>query len=136
NERHESFYYLNIVAGLERLIVHSLPISDAKPDSHLTVSAQRKEDVRRLLVENGAAMNKPIAVLCPGSVNSRAKRWPAERFAELSDRLSESGNTVVIIGSPAEADVSEEVRGRVRHQPVMLTGQTTVAQMVALISIA
>jgi heptosyltransferase-2 len=136
SEKHESYYYLNIVAGLERLIVHSLPFSDAEPVFHLAVSAHRKEDVRKLLVENGAATGKPIAVLCPGSVNSRAKRWPAERYAELSDRLSESGTTVVLIGSPAEADVSEEVRGRVRHQPVMMTGKTTVARMVALLSIA
>ena len=136
NEKHESFYYLNIVTGLERLIVHSLPFSDAQPVFDLTVSAQRKEDVRRLLVENGATADKPIAVLCPGSINSRAKRWPAERYAELSDRLNESGTTTVLIGSPAEAEVSEEVRGRAHHQPVMLTGKTTVAQMVALISMA
>ena len=136
NEKHESFYYLNIVTGLERLIVHSLPFSNAKPVFDLTVSAQRKEDVRRLLLENGATTDKPIAVLCPGSVNSRAKRWPAERYAELSDRLSESGSTVVLIGSPAETEVSEEVRGQAHYQPVMLTGKTTVAQMIALISMA
>jgi heptosyltransferase-2 len=136
NEKHESFYYLNIVAGLERLIVHSSPFSGAQPVFDLAVSAQRKEDVQRLLVENGAATDKPIAVLCPGSVNSRAKRWPAERYAELSDRLSESGTTVVVIGSPAETGVSEEVRARVGHQLVMMTGKTTVAQMVALISMA
>jgi heptosyltransferase-2 len=42
----------------------------------------------------------------------------------------------VLIGSAAEADVANEVRAQVRHQLIVLTGETTVAQMVALISIA
>lgn len=136
NERHESFYYLNIVAELERLIVHSLPLSEAKPTIDLTVSPKRREDARQLLLDKGITADRPIVILCPGSVNSRAKRWPAERYAELSDRLSESGATVVLIGSPAESDVAAEVGAHVSRQPIMLTGETTVAQMVALISIA
>ena len=136
NEKHESFYYLNIVAGLERIIVHSSPFSEGPPVFDLTVSAKRKEDARQLLIDHGAATEKPVAVLCPGSVNSRAKRWPVERYAELSDRLSESGATAVLIGSPNERDVSDEVRARAHHRPVVLTGKTTVAEVVALISIA
>jgi len=136
NERHESFYYLNLVAELERLIVHSLPLSEAKPTLDLTVSPQRKEDARQSLIGRGATPDRPIVILCPGSVNSRAKRWPAERYADLSDRLSESGATVVLIGSPAERDVATEVGAHVHRQPIILTGETTVAQMVALISIA
>jgi len=136
NERHESSYYLNIVSELERLIVHSLPFSDAKPAFDLAVSPGRKDEARQLLIDRGAAPDKPVVILCPGSVNSRAKRWPAERYAELSDRLSDSGATVILIGSPAEKDVSAEVGARVHNRPITLTGETTVAQMVALISIA
>jgi heptosyltransferase-2 len=136
NERHESSYYLNIVNELERLIVHSLPFSEVKPVFDLAVSPGRKDEARQLLIDKGAAADKPIAILCPGSVNSRAKRWPAERYAELSDRLHDSGATVVTIGSPAERDVEAEIRTRVRHPIIMLTGETSVAKMVALISIA
>jgi heptosyltransferase-2 len=136
NEKHESFYHLNVVAGLERLIVHSAAFSQAPPVFDLAVSADRKERARRMLIDNGGNTRHPIAVLCPGSVNSRAKRWPAERYAELSDRLSESGATVVLIGSPSEKDVSDEVRDHSQHQPIVLTGKTTVAEIVALISIA
>src|SRR3954468_5635764 len=49
NEKHESFYYLNIVAELERLIAHSLPYSEAAPASHLAVSPARKEAAQQLL---------------------------------------------------------------------------------------
>src|SRR2546430_10616772 len=43
-----------------------------------------------------------------GSTNSRAKRWPAERFAALADSLVEgSGAEVVLIGARSEEHTSE-----------------------------
>jgi heptosyltransferase-2 len=135
NERHESYYYLEIINRLEQLVARS-PIGDDAPTPFdLTVSTQRKEDARRLLLENGAN-DGPFAIICPGSVNSRAKRWPADRFARLADRLMEEGMQAVLIGSPAELAVSEEVAAYSDRKPILLTGKTTVADVVALISIA
>jgi heptosyltransferase-2 len=134
-ERHESFYYLNIVAELERLL-GSKQTETAEPRFDLHVPADRKQEALRLLRENGAHLNAPLAVLCPGSINSRAKRWPAERYAELADRLTESGSNVALIGSAAELDVSDEVCQRARSQPIVLTGKTSVAEATAIISIA
>lgn len=136
DERHESFYYLNIVAELERALFGTCSIADTEPSFNLKVSDKRREAARRLINQAGAQSGKPLAVLCPGSVNSRAKRWPAERYAELADRLADSGMDVGLIGSPAEIDVSTEVSTRARHQPILLTGKTTVAEAIAIISIA
>ena len=44
--------------------------------------------------------------------------------------------TVALIGSPGETSVSEEVAAHAEASPLMLTGKTTVAEAVALISIA
>ena len=136
DEKHESFYYLNIVSQLERLIVHSLPFEEAEPVFDLAVSAKRREDARQFLAGKGADSDRPIVILCPGSVNSRAKRWPAARYAQLADRLSSWGTNVVLIGSSAESQVLAEVGAHAQSQPIALTGETTVAQMVALIGIA
>lgn len=136
SERHESFYYLNIVAELERQLFGSSRIADAQPRFDLAVSERRKLDAHQFLIQNGAQVGKPLAILCPGSVNSRAKRWPAERYSELSDRLIESGMNVALIGSSGEVQVSEEVCRRAKIQPILLTGKTSVAEAVALISIA
>ena len=87
DERHESFYYLNIVAELERALFGSCSIARTDTRFNLTVSDDRREAARRMIQKAGAEPGKPFAILCPGSVNSRAKRWPAERYAELSDRL-------------------------------------------------
>ena len=136
NERHESFYYLNLVSELQRLVERSAAVTTETPATQLAVSEKRHEATRQLLAESGATPGQPVAVLCPGSVNSRAKRWPAERYAELSDRLTEAGMTVVLIGSPAEVEVSREVNHRTRRNPIVLTGKTSVAEVVALISLA
>src|SRR5204862_2949671 len=49
NERHESFYYLNIVSELQRLVERSSARSDATPTFELTVSEQRREAARKLV---------------------------------------------------------------------------------------
>jgi heptosyltransferase-2 len=136
DEKHECFYYLNIISEFERLIVHSLPFGEGEPLFDLTVSPKRKEDPRQFLAGKGADSDKPIVILCPGSVNSRAKRWPAARYAELADQFRNWGANVALIGSAAEGQVLAEVSAHAEHQPITLTGETTVAEMVALISIA
>ena len=134
--RHESYYYLNIVAELERSLYGTSSIATTKPHFDLRVSDERKRKALDLLLEHGARANAPLAMLCPGSVNSRAKRWPAERYAALADRLVESGANVALIGSPGESDVTQEVCKHAQRQLVVLTGKTTIAEATALISIA
>ncbi|MFN2579193.1 MAG: lipopolysaccharide heptosyltransferase II [Pyrinomonadaceae bacterium] len=136
NERHESFYYLNIVAELERIVFGSSSAMTTEPVFDLRVSRERRESARRMVANQGTDPIKPLTILCPGSVNSRAKRWPPERYAELADKLIDAGIEVALIGSRAEIDVSREVCARAKHQPMVLTGQTSVAEVVALISIA
>ncbi len=134
DERHEVFYYLNLVAELESLLLGSK--TEVEPDYQLAVSLDRKQRGTEILSKHGVAIGEPLVLLCPGSVNSRAKRWPAERYAELADRLSESKVNVALIGSPGELDVSQKVLEHCRHAPVLLTGKTSVRDLTSLISIA
>ena len=134
NQRHEVFYYLNLVAELESLLLGSK--SDVEPNYQLAVSSDRMKRGTELLAKYGVAIGEPLVLLCPGSINSRAKRWPAERYAELADRLAESKVNVALIGSPGELDVSQKVLEHCRHAPVLLTGKTSVGDLTSLISIA
>jgi heptosyltransferase-2 len=136
DERHESFYYLNIISELERLLYGTTSDETMAPQFDLNVSLDRQQKAHALLHEHGLRIGAPLALLCPGSITSRAKRWPAERYAALGDRLIESGANVVLIGSPGELGVSQEVCKHAQHQPIVLTGKTTVADATALISIA
>ena len=135
NSRHESFYYLNIIAHLETLLSGSSKILDREPVFDLTVRDDRRREAFEFLRASGGDAN-PIVALCPGSINSRAKRWPAERYAALADRLiEEMGAKVLLIGSAEELDVSEEVRQHMRREPLLLTGKTDLSQAVAILSL-
>src|SRR5207248_5312223 len=120
---------------LERQLFGSSNIAAQQPRFDLAVSKDREQRARELLLENGGRIDKPLAILCPGSVNSRAKRWPAARYAELSDRLIEAGMNVALIGSSGELEVSQQVVSQAKHRPILLTGKTSVAEVVALSSI-
>ena len=138
NSKHEVFYYLQIVAELEWLIKREQTFLDTQPDGSLDISSGRKAAARDFLRAHGVGSlgdGRVLVALCPGSINSRAKRWPAERYAELADLLIEELQAeVMLIGSAAEADVSQEVSRQMRNQPVMLTGQTDLAELVAILS--
>jgi heptosyltransferase-2 len=137
NQPHEVFYYLNLVAELERLIRGASDIPDRQPDMALTVSDLRRGQARELLSKRGVDLGRPIVVFCPGSTNSRAKRWPSEYYAALADRLvTDEQANVVLIGSPDEIDVSRDVAMRMNQRPIILTGETELRAAIGVISLA
>jgi heptosyltransferase-2 len=135
SSKHEVFYYLNIIAEVERLFLgSSRSVEDYKPETSLRISTEREMAGRDLLRTQNLNSNQRVIALCPGSINSRAKRWPAERFAALADLLIESRAQILLIGSPEELDVSREVASRMKHKPVILTGKTSLSQAVDVLS--
>ena len=156
SERHEIFYYLNLVAELEKQLYGHSAIAESEPDYRLTVSAQRQREAAGLLQNYGEEISDlrfqisdsnppapspqpptPLIAFCPGSTNSRAKRWPAANYAVLGDMLTEQrGAQIVLIGAADERDVAEQVAAQMRHAPVNLTGHTKLDESVALLSLA
>jgi heptosyltransferase II len=135
DERHEIFFYLNIVAELEQLLHGTSTIESHGPRFDLHISVARRQQAKDALRSQGV-LDTPLVLLCPGSINSRAKRWPTECYAALADRFAENGARVVLIGSPAEIGVSEQVRQQMRSQPIIMTGRTSVSEAAAIISVA
>ncbi|MBI3620917.1 MAG: glycosyltransferase family 9 protein [Nitrospirae bacterium] len=75
-----------------------------------------------------------VCVLHPAA-RWETKRWPAERFARLADRLvKEQGWRVILVAGPAERTQVEAV-GRLMQQPYDdLSGRTTLPQLAALLA--
>lgn len=154
-QRHEVFYYLNVVDELARRLGldgrsearprgqrHGHTDDRARVEAHegpraeLHVSDERRRAALELLRGHGLSVGRPVVALCPGSTNSRAKRWPAERFAALADLLAEeAGAQVLLVGSGEEAEVSAEVARAARSRPLDLTGRTKLAESAALLSV-
>lgn len=133
--RHEVFYYLYLITALEQLLFGTSSICEQEPDAGLELSESRKEEATRLLNSHGVTSESKLVAICPGSINSRAKRWPAEAYAALADQLIEDHSQVLLIGSKEEMDVSHQVTTRMRHQATVLTGQTSLDQITAVLGL-
>ncbi|MGI9105281.1 MAG: lipopolysaccharide heptosyltransferase II [Pyrinomonadaceae bacterium] len=137
NEQHEVFYYLNLVFELERALTGTAQFEGCEPQFTLHVSPERQMAARSLLSRHGALNHRPLVALCPGSTNSRAKRWPATSYAALADHLmGKAKANVALIGAREELDVTNEVLAKMRRRPVVLTGETDLAQSIAVLSVA
>lgn len=133
SSRHEVFYYLYLVTALEQLLFGRSDVCESEPDASLHISENRKAEAAELLRSYGVGEAEPVVAICPGSINSRAKRWPSDRFAALADRLIESRRRVLLIGSKDELEVSEDVARRMQNKPVVLTGKTSLDQITAVL---
>jgi heptosyltransferase-2 len=134
DQRHEVHYYLDLVGAVSEEFQGSHP-EDAEISASLPVSAERRTAARKRLADSGCKPGRPVVAIGPGSTNSRAKRWPADRFAELSDRLhGELGANVLVLGSREERDVAEAVKQGAAHPPIDLAGATSLSEAVAILA--
>lgn len=136
HRRHEVFYYLHLIAEAEKVLgAAAAAPRRAEPRFDLAVSAARRARADEMLAKAGVDPARRLVAFCPGSTNSRAKRWPAESYARLNDRLQDELNVnVVLIGAQDERDVSLEIADRARRKPVVLTGETSLAEATAVLN--
>ncbi len=133
--RHEVFYYLNLVAAIEKEYFARETDLENEPRIDLTVSDERRGEARKILEENGVDLARKTVALGVGSTNSRAKRWQAESYAKLNDLLQNELNAnVLLIGAKDEIEISEEVFAKSEKKPIILTGKTNLAEAVAVLS--
>ena len=73
-------------------------------------------------------------IVHPGAA-SPARRWPADRWASVARRESESGRTVVVTGSPPELALAEEVARRAGlGREAVIAGRTDLIELSALVA--
>ncbi len=136
NERHEIFYYLNLIAEIEHKFFGTKTVLENEPRFALEVSEERKKNARNILEINNVDLSKKLVAFVPGSTNSRAKRWQTESYANLNDSLqNELNSNVILIGAENELDVSHEVFEKSKIKPTILTGKTTLSEVVSILSI-
>lgn len=135
NRRHESFYYLNLIAEAERLLLGRETVMHMRPDSSIEISDERRSAARKQLDDLGIDSARKTVALGVGSTNSRAKRWPADRYAELNDRLErELSVNVLLIGSMDESKVAVNVESLSSEKPINIVGRTSIDEVAAILS--
>ena len=135
HRRHESFYYLNLVSEVEKAVLGRETVMHGVLDSTIEISEERRFAARKQLADCEIDLSKRTVALGVGSTNSRAKRWPAERYAELSDRLQvELEVNVLLVGSKDELDVANSVMSLADKKPTSIVGKTSIDEVSAIFS--
>jgi heptosyltransferase-2 len=88
------------------------------------------------LAHLGLALTLPPAILCPGAEFGPAKRWPANYYGRLAQRLRDAGHPVWLVGSPKDRPVGEAIANASGDACVNLCGKTSLSQAIDLLSCA
>lgn len=101
----------------------------------LFVDAQAREEVERLLLQQGVDLDKPLIACHVSSNNGQSKRWPVPYWAALADRLiRERDAQIVLTGAPVDLPLIELVTRRMQERAFNLAGMTNLPQLAALLA--
>lgn len=103
------------------------------PAPQLRVQAEQRAAV---LKKFGLALDKPVAIFCPGAEYGPAKRWPPHYYAELAQHLQAQGDAVWLVGSPKDKEVADKIVALGNRQVINLCGNTDLAEAIALMACA
>lgn len=128
NGIHQVHHYLYIIEELCGKL-------QEKPLLHVEPGEIERGDIERLLLQHGLPGGRPLIGIAPGSVNSNAKRWPAQYYAELIEELDQiCDGAYILLGGPGERDVIEEVSRKTHAQTYHFGSEVNLSQAVALFS--
>jgi heptosyltransferase II len=91
-------------------------------------------DVAAALARYQLDIAKPVTALCPGAEFGPAKRWPPKHFAEVATSIVASGGAAWIFGSAKDSAIAAEIQVACGGVCVDLTGKTTLAEAIDLMS--
>jgi heptosyltransferase-2 len=125
-QKHQVEYYLELLRPL------GLPVAPCAPS--LRTTSEENMAAMEQLRGYGIPVGRPIIGLNPGSSYGTAKRWPADRYADVADRLAaEHGAHILIFGGPGEEALGASISSLMSASNTVLSGRTTVRQLMALL---
>ena len=123
----------NIIHKKERHLhrLTYLGIGDLNENSYIYIPKEDEEYVNNILREG--KITDPIVVINAGA-KSHLKRWVAESFAEVADRImNECSSSVVFIGSDEDKDIVSAITKKIKGKAHNLTGRTNIRQLASLL---
>jgi heptosyltransferase-2 len=129
-EGHQVHYWL-------AMIRETLGIEGDPNDIAILPSAKNVAAIHEWLATNRRRPDAPLIAIAPAAAYGPAKEWPAPKFAVVVDELSNSiGAECVLVGAPSERAKCEEVASLSSGGAIVSAGQTSVGELIALLSMA
>jgi heptosyltransferase II len=122
---------------IERFMALALQPDEALPQDYPLPSFSIDPDcVQKACDKLGLHVDKPILALCPGAEFGPAKRWPEEHYAAVAKQKLAEGWQVWIFGSKSDQAVAAKIQQLTENQCIDLTGKTSLAEAIDLLSLA
>lgn len=116
--------YLNIIESF------GIPVRDRA--TFLNVCHESREEIIGVLASHKIAEKDFLVVVHAGG-NWDLKRWPEKNFSLLIDRLMTGANVrVIITGTREDMPLADRIASRCQCRPLILAGQVTLKQLIAL----
>jgi heptosyltransferase-2 len=127
---HQVYYYLQLLFRA-RIIEKPQPVQEIR----LYVAESERKWALKQLHSLGLGGPRFLLGISPGAAFGAAKRWLPSYYADLADRLIGAlGADVLIFGSRAERPLAEAVARAMEHTPVLVAGETTLREFMALLA--
>jgi heptosyltransferase-2 len=127
---HQTNYYLQLLFRVG-LIAPPEPVGEIR----LVLDETEKDWAAKHLRKLGLQGPRFLVGLNPGAFFGPAKRWLLQRYALLADRLVGAFHAdVLIFGSRAERPLAEEIARGMKHTPLIMAGETSLRQLMALLA--
>jgi heptosyltransferase-2 len=123
---HQVDYYLGLIHSLGAYQVDRIP--------RLQLKAKCIEMGLTLLSDMGIDKRELLIGVHPGAAYGETKRWFPKRFGAVLGRLQKSGRRFLLLGGPGEELIAQQISMIMDHPPIDLVGKTTVAEVLALVS--
>ena len=123
-EKHEVEYSLDLV--------RHLGIEPKDKQLYIPIKQKSEEWVDDVFKREGIKHADRILVIQPGA-SCPSRIWPAERFAQVADKLAGIYNMkVLIVNGPDETKLSDAVFKNMHSPVVNLGGKTSISQMASI----
>lgn len=111
-----------------------LGLTPADLDLELVLDDEARAYARNFFSSQGLD-GKAVIALNPGATHA-VNRWPAIRFAELSDLMTSQLHACpLIIGGPDDIPLADEIVASSHAKPISLAGKTTLLQLGAVLEL-
>lgn len=128
-KKHVVEYYLDLLVALGFPIKHR--------QLEIFMNAEDQHQVRQAFEKNGFKASDRLIAVFPGGGASWGpsagyKRWAAENYAELCDKMIEKFSAkVILMGNPEEKGLCRFVVNAMRHPAMDLSGEFSLGQSAA-----
>ncbi|WP_232370890.1 lipopolysaccharide heptosyltransferase II [Desulfogranum marinum] len=130
HKKHQVHYYQEMVQGL------GLHPGDDALELFIPQSVQQATREKLLSITNGKIETSPLIGFNPGAAYGPAKRWPAQKYADLAGAICSNHEAyIAVFGTAADNEAAQCIKQSVPDPSKILdyTGKTNLIEAMALI---